>query len=93
MTATLVLGQNVNLSGKFVMAMYRTWLAQTLSTLDLSSLNTTQQSTDVITSLSAVKDAYGTFRYRLQQSYGYLHEYQRSQLRRSGSEYHALLYQ
>ena len=55
MTAALVLGQNVNLSGKFVMAMYRTWLAQTLSTLDLSSLNTTQQSTDVITSLSAVK--------------------------------------
>ena len=56
MTAALVLGQNVNLSGKFVMAMYRTWLAQTLSTLDLSSLNTTQQSTDVITSLSAVKE-------------------------------------
>ena len=50
MTATLVLGQNVNLSGKLVVALYRTWLAQTLSTLDLCSLNTTQQSTDVITS-------------------------------------------
>ena len=56
MTAALVLSQNVNLSGKLVVALYRTWLAQTLSALDLCSLNTTQQSTDVITSLSAVKE-------------------------------------
>ena len=37
------------------MAVYRTWFAQTLTSLDLSSLNTTKQCTDVITSLSLVK--------------------------------------
>ena len=55
MTAALVLCQNVNLSGKLVVALNRTWLAQTLSSFDFSSLNATQQSADVVASLSLVK--------------------------------------
>ena len=55
MTAALVLCQNVNLSGKLVVALNRTWLAQTLSSFDFSSLNATQQSADVIASLSEVQ--------------------------------------
>ena len=49
MTAALVLGQNVNLSGELVMALNRTRFSQNLSALDLGSLNATQQSADVIT--------------------------------------------
>lgn len=55
MTSTFIFCQNVNLSCKFVMACYRTWFAKNLSSFDFSSLNTTKQSTDVITSLSFVK--------------------------------------
>ena len=55
MTATLVFGQNVNLSGKLLVALNGTWLTQTLSSFDFSSLDTTQQSADVVTSLSLVK--------------------------------------
>ena len=44
MTATLVLCQNVNLSGKFVMACNSAGLSQNLSSFDFSSLDTTQQS-------------------------------------------------
>ena len=55
MTTTLIFGQNVNLSSKFLMAFYRARFNQTLTTLDVSSLNTTKQSTDVITSLSLIK--------------------------------------
>ena len=55
MTATLVLCKNVNLSCELVMALYRTWLNKTLSSLDLVSLNTTEQRTDVVTSLSLIK--------------------------------------
>ena len=55
MTAALVLCQNVNLSGKLLVALNRTWLTQTLSSFDFSSLNTTQQSADVVAGLSLVK--------------------------------------
>ena len=55
MTTTLVFGQNVNLCGKLVVAFYGCRLTQNLSTLDLSSLDTTKQSTDVITSLSLIQ--------------------------------------
>ena len=68
MTATLILGQNVNLSGEFRVAGNGAGFSQNLSTFDFSSLNTTKQSTDVITSLCLIQQSYGTFRYRLQQS-------------------------
>ena len=55
MTATLVLGQNVYLTGELVMRGDGAGLSQNLSSLDLSSLNTTKQSTDVITSLAFVQ--------------------------------------
>ena len=42
MTTTLVFGQNVNLCGKLVVAFYGCRLTQNLSTLDLSSLDTTK---------------------------------------------------
>ena len=54
-TAALVLGQNVYLSGKLVVALNRAGLAQTLSSLDLSSLNTTQKCADVVAGLSLIK--------------------------------------
>ena len=55
MTAALVLGQYVHLSGELVMAMNGAGLAQTLSSLDLGSLYATQQSADVVTSLSLIE--------------------------------------
>ena len=55
MTSTFIFGQNVYLSGKFVVAGYRTWFTQNLTSFDLSSLDTTKQGTDVVTSLSLVK--------------------------------------
>src|SRR5699024_5940997 len=55
MTSTFIFGQNVYLSSKFVVAGYRTWFTQNLTSFDLSSLNTTKQCTDVVTSLSLVK--------------------------------------
>ena len=55
MTAALVLGQYVYLSGKLVMALNGTGLAKALASLDLRSLNATQQSADVVASLSLVK--------------------------------------
>ena len=54
-TTTLVLGQNVHLSGELVMALYGTGFNKALTSLDLVSLNATKKSTDVITSLSLVK--------------------------------------
>src|SRR5699024_820271 len=50
-----VLGQNVHLSSELLVALNRAGLYQTLSTLDLVSLNATKQSADVVTSLSLVK--------------------------------------
>src|SRR5699024_126448 len=55
MTSTLVLCQNVNLSCEFCMAVYSTRFSKNLSSFDFSSLNTTKQSTDVITSLSLIQ--------------------------------------
>ena len=55
MTAALVLGQNVNLSGKLLVALNGAGFAQTLTSLDLSSLNATQQSADVVACTSLVK--------------------------------------
>ena len=55
MTSTFVLCKNINLSCKFLMASYCTWLSKNLSTNDLISVNTTKKCTDVITSLCFVK--------------------------------------
>src|SRR5699024_9812712 len=55
MTATLVLGQNVYLSGKLGVAGNAARLNDNLTSFDLGSLNTTKQSSDVVTSLSLVK--------------------------------------
>ena len=56
MTATLIFGQNVNLSGEFGMAGNSTRFSNNLSTNDICSLNTTKQSTDVITSLCLIQE-------------------------------------
>src|SRR5699024_5279366 len=55
MTATLILCQDVNLACEFFMAFYCTRFDQTLSSFDLCSLDTTKQSTDVITCTSLVE--------------------------------------
>ena len=55
MTTTLVLGKNVNLSGKLLVALYSTRLAENLTSLDLITVDTTKEKTYVITSLSLVK--------------------------------------
>ena len=55
MTAAFVLGQDVDLSLKDVVGVHRTGLSQNLATLDLGTINTTQQSADVIASLSEVQ--------------------------------------
>ena len=55
MTAAFVLGQNVDLGLEDLVGMNRTGLSQNLATLDLGTVNTTQQSADVIASLSIVQ--------------------------------------
>ena len=55
MTSTLIFGQYVNLSGEFGMAGNAARFSNNLSTNDISSLDTTKQTTDVITSLSLIK--------------------------------------
>ena len=55
MTAALVFGQDVNLSRELLMALYRTGFAEALSSLDLGSLNTTEQSADVVAGLRLIK--------------------------------------
>ena len=55
MTATFIFFQNVNLTMESGVWMDGTWFAQYLTTFDVSSLNTTQQSTDVIASFSEVE--------------------------------------
>ena len=55
MTSTFIFGQNVYLSGKLLVAGNRAGFCKNLTTNDLSSLNTTKQSTDVITSLSLIQ--------------------------------------
>ena len=56
MTATFIFCQNVNLSCEFCMACYCTWFCKNLTSFDVFSFDTTQQSTDVITSLSFVQE-------------------------------------
>ena len=55
MTTTLVFRQYVNLSRKFSVAGYRTGFSKNLSSFDISSLDTTKQNTDVITSLCLIQ--------------------------------------
>ena len=55
MTSTFIFGQNVNLSGKFLVAFNAAGFCKNLSSFDFSSLNTTKQSTDVITSLRFIQ--------------------------------------
>ena len=55
MTAALVFCQHVNLSGKLCMAGNAAGLCNNLTSFDLGSLNTTKQCSDVVTSLSLVK--------------------------------------
>ena len=55
MTATLVLGQNVHLTNELGVGMNGTGLGQNLTTLDLGLSHATQQSADVVASLSVVQ--------------------------------------
>ena len=55
MTSTFILGQNLYLSGKLSVAGNSTGLSQNLSSFNFSSLDTTKQSTDVITSLCLIQ--------------------------------------
>ena len=63
-TAAFVLGQNVDLRLEDLVGMDRTGLSQNLATLDLGTINTTQQSADVIASLSELQGSCGTSRGR-----------------------------
>ncbi len=55
MTTTLILGQNVNLRGELCVAGNGAGFCNNLALLDISSVDTTKKDTDVITSLSEVK--------------------------------------
>ena len=55
MTSTLVLCQYVNLTSTLGMACYAAWFNQTLTSLNIFSLDTTKKRADVITSLTFVK--------------------------------------
>ena len=55
MTAAFILGQNVNLSGEFVVAGNSAGFCQNLSSFDFSSLNASQQNTDVVTSFILIQ--------------------------------------
>ena len=55
MTAALVLGQNVHLSGELLVAGNGAGLSQNLASLDLVPLNATKQSADVVTSLAFIQ--------------------------------------
>src|SRR5699024_5531081 len=54
-TTAFFLGQDVDLSLELGVGMDRAGLSQNLATLDLGTINTTQQSADVIASLSEVQ--------------------------------------
>ena len=56
MTSTFVFCQNVYLTSTLSVACYAAWFNKTLTSFDVFSLDTTKQSTDVITSLSFVKE-------------------------------------
>ena len=55
MTAAFFLGQDVNLAGELGQGLDGAGLSQNLATLDAGTLNTTQQSADVVASLSVVQ--------------------------------------
>lgn len=55
-TTTLFFRQNVNLSFEFSVRLNRTWLTDYHTSTDLIFINTSQQQTYVITSLTSVKD-------------------------------------
>ena len=55
MAATFVLGKDINLTLKYLVRSYRTGLAENLATQDVLTLDATEQTTDVVTSLSLVK--------------------------------------
>ena len=54
MTAALFLGQYINLTLELGVWMNGTWLSQYLTALDFLTVDTTEQSTDVITSNSVI---------------------------------------
>ena len=55
MTSTFIFCQHINLCCKFLVACNCTRLSENLSSLNLCSLNTTKQCTNVITSTSLIK--------------------------------------
>src|SRR5690606_2999768 len=55
MTATLFLGQDVDLGGELSVWLDRTGLGQNLTTLDVFTLGAAQQNTDVITSFTLIE--------------------------------------
>src|SRR5690606_35357799 len=55
MTATLFLGQDVDLGGELSVRLDRTGLGQNLTTLDVFTLGAAQQNTDVITSFTLIE--------------------------------------
>ena len=55
MTATFILRKNVNLCCKLLVNLYRTRLADNLTSFDLVTVDTTKKKTNVITSLSLIK--------------------------------------
>ena len=56
MTTALFLGQYIHLTGELSVGMNGTGLSQNLTTLDVGSLNTTQQAADVVAGLSIVQN-------------------------------------
>ena len=73
MTATFILGQNVNLSGKLLVAGNCAGLSNDLASFDSSSVDTTKKDTYVVACLCIVQslaepqhsqESYGTSRYR-----------------------------
>ena len=60
MTAAFVLGQDVDLRLEDLVGMDSAGLSQNLATLDLGTVNTTQQSADVIAQPQRSPETYGT---------------------------------
>ena len=55
MTAAFLLGQNVYLTNKLGVGLYRAGLAENLTSFDISLLDTTEQSTDVVAGFLATE--------------------------------------
>ena len=56
MTAAFILGQNVNLTVELGVGVYRTGLAENLTSFDVRTLYTTEKCTDVVACLSVIED-------------------------------------